>query len=141
MQNKYNHMEILNCYKISYQLLKETDELYSYDGYVLAKKMAECYAVLGNIKKAIEVLEQFVEYFKPPYIPQNYAEYIEYCQKEKFNSLIEYAELLEVIGVLKAKIGQNIDFERKTALKIYNAVFENEPDKFAEYTEVTKLLK
>ena len=32
MQNKYNHMEILNCYEKAYQLLNETDELYSYDG-------------------------------------------------------------------------------------------------------------
>ncbi len=141
MQNKYNHMEILNCYEIAYQLLKETDELYSYDGYVLAKKIAECYAVFGNIKKAIEVLEQFAEYFKPPYIPQNYSEYIECCQKEKFNSLLEYAELLEVIGVLKSKIKRNTAFERKTSLKIYNAVFENQPDKLTEYREITKLLK
>ena len=64
-------MEILNCYEKAYQLLKETDELYSYDGYVLTKKIAECYAVSGNIKKAVEVLEQFAEYFKPYYIPQN----------------------------------------------------------------------
>ena len=141
MQNKYNHMEILNCYEKAYQLLKETDELYSYDGYVLAKKIAECYAVLGNIKKAINVLEQFAEYFKPPYIPQNYSEYIECCQKEKFNSLLEYAELLEVICVLKSKIKQNTDIERKTALKIYNAVFENNLEKFTECTELIKLLK
>lgn len=141
MQNKYNNIEILNCYEKAYQLLNETDELYSYDGYVLAKKIAECYAVSGNIKKAIEVLEQFSEYFKPQYIPQNYSEYIECCQKEKFNSLIEYAELLEVIGVLKSKTGHNTDFERKTALKIYNAVFENQPDKLNEYREIIKLLK
>ncbi|MCI8805820.1 MAG: hypothetical protein HFE59_08015 [Clostridiales bacterium] len=141
VQNKYNNMEILNCYERAYQLLEETDELYSYDGYMLAKKIAECYAVSGNIKKAVEILEQFAEYFKPYYIPQNYAEYIECCQKEKFNSLLEYAELLEVIGVLKAKIGQNAGFERKTALKIYSAVFENQPDKLAEYREIMKLLK
>ncbi len=141
VQNKYNNMEILNCYERAYQLLEETDELYSYDGYMLAKKIAECYAVSGNIKKAVEILEQFAEYFKPYYIPQNYAEYIECCQKEKFNSLLEYAELLEVIGVLKAKIGQNAGFERKTVLKIYNAIFENEPDKLAEYREIMKLLK
>ena len=91
--------------------------------------------------KAIEVLEQFAEYFKPPYIPQNYSEYIECCQKEKFNSLLEYAELLEVIGVLKSKIKRNTAFERKTSLKIYNAVFENQPDKLTEYREITKLLK
>ena len=47
--------------------------------------------------------------------------------------MIEYAELLEVIGTLKNRIGQNTGFERKTALKIYNAVFENELDKLAEY--------
>ena len=141
VQNKYNNVEILNCYEKAYQLLKETDELYSYDGYVLAKKTAECYAVLRNIKKAIEVLEQFAEYFKPYYIPKSYTEYIECCQKEKFNSLLEYAELLEVIGVLKAKIGQNTDIEKKTALRIYSTVFENEPKKFSEYTEITKLLK
>ena len=140
IQNKYNHIEILNCYEIAYQLLKETDELYSYDGYILAKKIAECYAVSGNIKKAIEVLELFAKYFKPPYIPQNYSEYIVCCQKEKFNSLLEYAELLEVIGVLKSKIKQNTDFERKTVLKIYNAVFENNPEKLTKYTEVIKLL-
>ncbi len=86
-------------------------------------------------------MEQFSEYFKPQYIPQNYSEYIECCQKEKFNSLIEYAELLEVIGVLKSKTGHNTDFERKTALKIYNAVFENQPDKLNEYREIIKLLK
>ena len=141
MQNKYNHMEILNCYEIAYQLLKETDELYSYDSYVLAKKIAECYAVLGNIKKAIEVLEQFAEYFKPQYIPQNYSEYIECCQREKLNSLLEYAELLEVIGILKSKINQNTDIERRTTLKIYNAVFENQPDKLTEHIEIIKLLK
>lgn len=141
MQNKYNYMEILNCYKIAYQLLNETDELYSYDGYVLAKKIAECYAVSGNIKKAIELLELFVEYFKPQYIPQNYDKYIEFCQKEKFNSLLEYAELLEIIGVLKVKIDQNTDFERKTALKIYSVIFENQPDKLTEYREIIKFLK
>ncbi len=141
VQNKYNNMEILNCYKRAYQLLEETDELYSYDGYVLAKKIAECYAVSGNIKKVVEVLEQFAEYFRPYYIPQNYTEYIECCQKEKFSSLLEYAELLEVIGVLKAKIGQNTDFERKTTLKIYNVIFENQPDKLTEYKETIKLLK
>ncbi len=95
----------------------------------------------GNIKKALDVLEQFAEYFKPYYIPQNYAEYIEYCQKEKFNSLLEYAELIEVIGILKDKIGQNTNFERKTALKIYNTIFENKPDKLMEYKKVIKLLK
>ena len=141
MQNKYNNMEILNCYEIAYQLLKETDELYSYDGYILAKKIAECYAVSSNIKMAVEVLEQFAEYFKPYYIPENYSEYIECCQKEKFNSLLQYAELLEVIGILKSKINQNIDIERRTALKIYNAVFENQPDKLAEHIEIIKLLK
>ncbi len=141
VQNKYNNMEILNYYEKAYQLLKETDELYSYDGYVLAKKIAECYAVSGNIKKAIEVLEQFAEYFKPYYIPQNYVEYIECCQKEKFNSLLEYAELLEVIGILKSKINQNTDIEKRTALKIYNTVFENQPDKFVEHIEIIKLLK
>lgn len=134
-------MEILNCYEKAYQLLKETDELYSYDGYVLTKKIAECYAVSGNIKKAVEVLEQFAEYFKPYYIPQNYSEYIECCQKEKFNSLFEYTELLEVIGVLKSKIRQNIDFERKTALKIYNTVFENEPKRLEEYTNNILFIK
>ena len=130
VQNKYNYIEILNCYERAYQLLEETDELY---GYMLAKKIAECYAVSGNFKKAIEILELFAEYFKPPYIPQNYVEYVECCQKEKLNSLIEYAELVEVIGALKNKIGQNANFERKAAIKIYNVVFENEPDKLTEY--------
>lgn len=134
-------MEILNCYERVYQLLKDTDKLYSYDGYMLAKKTAECYVVSNNIKKAIEVLEQFAEYFKPYYISENYSEYIECCQKEKFDSLLEYAELLEIIGVLKAKIGQSTDIERKTALRIYSAVFENKPDKLAEYREIMKLLK
>lgn len=72
---------------------------------MLAKKIAECYAVTGNFKKAIEILELFAEYFKLHYIPQNYSEYIKCCQKEKFNSLLEYAELIEVIGTLKFKIG------------------------------------
>ncbi len=78
-------------------------------------------------------MELFAEYFKPPYIPQNYAEYINCCQKEEYTSLLEYAELIEVIGALKFKIGQNTDFERKTALKIYKAVFENNSQKFEEY--------
>ena len=141
VENKYNHMEILNCYERAYQLLEETDELYSYDGYILAKKIAECYAVSGNFKKAVDILELFAEYFKPPYIPQNYYEYIRCCQKEKFNSLLEYAELIEVIGALKNKIGQNTNFERKTAMKIYNAVFENNSNKLIEYKEAIKLLK
>ena len=108
---------------------------------MLAKKTAECYAVSGNFKKAIDILELFAEYFKPSCIPQNYYEYIECCQNEKFNSLLEYAELLEVIGALKNKIGQNTNFERKTAMKIYNAVFENNSDKLIEYKEAIKLLK
>jgi len=141
VQNKYNHIEILNCYEKAYRLLNETDELYSYDSYILAKKIAECYAVSGNIKKALKVLELFAEYFKPHYMPKNYAEYIYCCQKEKYNSLLEYAELIEVIGVLKFKLKKNTDFERKTALKIYNAVFENEPDRLAEFKESIKLLK
>ncbi len=95
----------------------------------------------GNIKKALEMLQLFAEHFKPYYIPQNYAEYIECCQKEKNNFLLEYAELIEVIGVFKSKLKKNTDFERKTALKIYNAVFENEPDKLAEFRENIKLLK
>ena len=140
IQNKYNHMEILNCYEKAYQLLNETDELYSYDGYVLAKKIAECHAVLGNIKKAINILELFAEYFKLHYIPQNYDGYIQYYQKEEFNSLLEYAELLEVIRVLKSKRGQDTNFERKTALKIYSAVFENNLEKLTQRTEIIKFL-
>lgn len=107
---------------------------------MLARKIAICYDVSGNVRKAIEVSEQFAEYFKSYYIPQNYDEYIECCQKEKFNFLLEYAELIEVIGILKSKIKQNTDFERKTALKIYNAVFENELDKLTEYIKLIKPL-
>ena len=50
-------------------------------------------------------------------------------------------KLLEIIDVLKFKINYNTYFERKTALKIYNAVFENKHDKFAEYRDIIKYLK
>lgn len=108
-----NRKEVFDCYNKAYNLLVEIGELYIYDGYMLARKTAEFYAISGDFQKAIEVLERFTEYFKPPYIPRNYAEYIEFCQKEEYTSLLEYAELLEFIGALKAKIEQNIDFERK----------------------------
>ena len=55
---------VKKCYELAYSLLEETGELYSYDGYMIARKFAQILAATGNIDKGISLLEDLAQIFK-----------------------------------------------------------------------------
>lgn len=132
--------DIKKCYGLAYSLLEEIGELYSYDGYMIARKTAHYLVKTGNIDKGISLLENVAQIFKPDTIPENYNEYVKMRENNKFSTLLEYTEILTDLILYKAKNKQKPYAEYNIVAKIYNTIYENEPEKIP-LKEIRKAIK
>ena len=112
--------------------MQQADTLHTYDGAVLVKRICEVYTPSGMGQQALKQLEYLQSVFKPDTIPQSYDEYIALCDRNKNSTLLEYADILKTIAVIKASEDMNYNKEVKEIRTIYNAVYESASEELAQ---------
>jgi len=130
-----NKLIIIGYYQKAYKLYEECGTLQSYDGYCLARKIAAVYTSIKRYDEAIDILENFAEYFKPDTIPSNREEFNFFSKKKKLDTITEYIELICDIYAIKIFANKNCEYERQIMKKIKGI---SDDKKIAERIEDTE---
>ena len=129
---KTNIPKTIAAYNKAFGFMQQADTLHTYDGAILVKRICEVYTLSGMGQQALKQLEYLQSVFKPDTIPQSYDEYIALCDRNENSTLLEYADILKTIAVIKASEDMNYNKEVKEIRTIYNAVYESASEELAQ---------
>ena len=121
--------------------MQQANTLHTYNGAALIKRICEVYTLSGMGQQALKQLEYLQSVFKPDIIPHSYDEYIALCDKNETSTLLEYADILKIIAVIKASENMNYNKEVKEIRNIYNVLYENNAEELEKINSFLITLK